>query len=112
MIRKTGLNDDFPGDEDGDAKLEDARVERKIMTCIAVRCHEPKAVFAHKVPVEGEEGNYVAHVIATDVEFIGRVKVILNTGSEPSLSALATAVLLTIRTDGQKDDSPMCSVSV
>ena len=53
-------------DADGEAKLEEARTEQKIMKCIAIRCHESNAVFAHNVPVKGrDEDNYVAGLIAT-----------------------------------------------
>jgi hypothetical protein len=69
LRRRKELKDDFPEDADGEAKLEEARTEQKIMKCIAIRCHESKAVFAHNVPVKGrDEDNYVAGLIATDVE--------------------------------------------
>ena len=111
--RRKELKDDFPETKEGDALLEQARVELKIMKCIAVRCHESKAVFAHNVPVKGrDEDNYVAKLVATDVEFMGHVKVILKTDNEPALLALATAALLNIRIDAQKDGSPVRGVSV
>ena len=52
LKRRKELKDDFPETEDGDANLEQARAELKIMKCIAIRCHESKAVFAHNVLVK------------------------------------------------------------
>ena len=113
LKRRKELKEDLPDTEDGNAKLEEARSELKIMKCIAIRCHESKAVFAHNVPVKGrDEDNYVASLIATDVEFMGHVKVTFKTDNEPALLALATAALLNIRIDAQKDDSPVRSVSI
>ena len=113
LRRRKELKDDFPENEAGNAKLEEARTEQKIMKCIAVRCYESKAVFAHNVPVKGrDEDNYVAGLIATDVEFMGHTKLILKTDNEPALLALATAALLNIRIDAQKDESPVRSVSM
>jgi len=103
----------LPEDVEGEAKLEEARAEMKIMKCIAIRCPESKAIFAHNVPVKGrDEDNYVAGLTAADVQFLGHVKVILKTDNEPALLALATAALLNIRIDAQKDESPVRSVSI
>ena len=113
MKRRKELKEEYPEDADGEAKLEEARVELKIMKCIAIRCHESKAVFAHSVPVKGrDEDNYVAELVATDVQFMGHVKVILKTDNEPALLALATDALLNIRVDAQKDESSLQSVSL
>jgi hypothetical protein len=49
---------------------------------------------------------------ATDVEFMGHVKVILKTDNGPALLALATASLLNIRIDAQKDESSVQNVSI
>ena len=66
LRRRKDLKDDSRENEAGNAKLEEARAEQRIMKCIAVRCHESKAVFAHNVPVKGRDGdNYVAGLIAT-----------------------------------------------
>ena len=46
LKRRKELREEFPENEDGNAKLEEARSELKIMKCIAIRCHESKAVFA------------------------------------------------------------------
>ena len=107
------MKDDFPENEAGNAKLDVARAEHKIMKCIAVRCHESNAIFSHNVPVKGrDEDNYVAGLLATDVEFMGHAELILKTDNEPAVLALATAALLNIRIDAQKDESPARSVSM
>ena len=113
LRRRKGLKEDFPEGEDGEAKLEQARAELKIMKCIAIRCHESKAVFAHSVPVKGRgEDNYVSEFVAADVQFMGHVKVIIKTENEPAPLALATGALLNIRIDVQKDQSSLHAVSL
>ena len=113
MKRRKELKEEYPEDADGETKLEEARVERKIMKCIAIRCHESKAVFAHSAPVKGRDGdNYVAELVAADVQFMGRVNVTLKTDNELALLALATDALLNIRIDAQKDESSLQSVSL
>lgn len=65
------------------------------------------------MPAKGhDEDNYVAGLIAMDVQFMGHVQVILKTDNEAALLALATAALLNIRTDAQTNGSPVRSVSV
>ena len=71
LKRRKEIEEEYPLDADGDAKLEEDRSELKIMKCLAVRCHESKAVFAHAVPVKGrDEDNFVANLIKADVEFM------------------------------------------
>jgi len=68
LKRRKELKEEFPETEDGNAKLEEARPELKIMKCIAIRSHESKVVFAHNVPAKGrDEDNFVASLTATDV---------------------------------------------
>ena len=46
------LADEYPLNAEGDAALQTARAEQKVMKCLIARCHESKAVFAHAIPVE------------------------------------------------------------
>ena len=102
LKRRKEIEEEYPRDIDGGAKLEADRVELKIMKCLAVRCHESKAVFSHAIPVKGrDEDNFVANLIKTDVEFMGHVKLILGSDTEPALLALGQAALLVIRCDVQ-----------
>ena len=82
------------------------------MTCLAVRCHESRAVFSHAIPVKGrDEDNFVANFIKADVEFMGHVKLILKSDNEPALLALGQAALLSIRCDVQNGESNVEGVS-
>ena len=82
------------------------------MKCLILRCHESKAIFAHSIPVKGDdEDHYVADLIATDVAFMGHVKLLLKSDNEPALLKLAEASLMKIRVQAQKDETPVQSVS-
>ena len=62
------LVDEYPLTDEGDAALQTARSERKVMKCLIARCHESKAVLAHATPVNGDdEAHYVADLVASDV---------------------------------------------
>ena len=113
LKRRKELKEEYPEDDGGEAKLEEDRKDLKIMKCLAVRCHESKAVFAHAVPVKGrDEDNFVAELITTDVGFMGHVKLILKSDNEPALLALGRSALLNIRCDVQKDESKVESISI
>ena len=54
----------YPNDPEGDRKLHDDRKDGKIMKCIVLRCHEPKAVMAHCVPCKGaDEDGFVVKLV-------------------------------------------------
>ena len=49
------LADVYPLNEEGNAALQAARSERKVMKCLIARCHESKAVFAHAMLVKCDD---------------------------------------------------------
>ncbi len=106
------LADVYPLTGDGDAALEEARKKRDVMKCLIVRCHESKAVFAHAIPVKGDdEDHYVADLIASDVAFMGHIRLLLKSDNEPALLKLAEAALEKIRCQVLKNESPVQSAS-
>ena len=107
------LIDDYPETDEGNQALEDARTKLKIMKCLIVRCHESKAIFAHSVPVKGrDEGNYVANLIASDIAFMGHIKLLLKSDNEPALLALGRDALLAIKCQVLADESPVEKISL
>ncbi len=112
LKQRNELIDEYPLTSKGDAALEEARKQRDIMKCLIVRCHESKAIFAHAIPVKGDDEDHdVADLIASDVAFMGHVRLLLKSDNEPALLKLAEAALLKIRCQVQKDESPVKSVS-
>ena len=106
------LVDKYPLTTEGNAALEDARKKRDIMKCLILRCHESKALFAHAVPVKGDdEDHYVADLIASDVAFMGHVRLLIKSDNEPALLKLAEAALVKIRCQVQKGESSVESAS-
>ena len=106
------LADKYPMTDERNAALTEARKRKEVMKCLILRCHESKAVFAHSIPVKGDdEDHYVADLIATDVAFMGHVKLLLKSDNEPALLKLAEASLMKIRVQAQKDETPVQSVS-
>ena len=88
------LADKYPMTAEGNAALTEARKKKEVMKCLILRCHESKAVFAHSIPVKGDdEDHYVADLIATDVAFMGHVKLLLKSDNEPALQALVTRII-------------------
>ena len=88
------LVDEYPLNDEGDAALQTARSERKVMKCLIARCHESKAVFARAIPVKGDdEEHYVADFIASDVSFMGHIKLIIKTDNGPALRKLTPVSL-------------------
>ena len=56
------------------------------------------AVFAQVVPVMGDdEEHHVADLVASDVAFMGHVKLFTKTDSEPALRKLASVALVGAR---------------
>ena len=106
------LVDEYPLSDEGDAALQTDRSERKVMKCLIARCHESKAVFAHAIPVKGDdEDHYVADLIASDVSFMGHTKLVIKTDNEPALRALASASLEKIRCQIGQEDSTVERIS-
>ena len=105
--------DEYPETDEGNKALEEARTELKVMTCLIIRCHESKAVFAHSVPVKGrDENNYVANLITSDVAFMGHIKLLLKSDNEPALLALGRDALLAIKCQVLADESPVERISL
>ena len=78
---------------DDDLKIDEARRIGRFVKCIAVRCMASTSLFAHVVPVKGDdEEHYVAKLIVSDIEWLGCTKVILKSDNEPSLLALCKRV--------------------
>ena len=68
-----------PQTAEGDETLQNDRQQRKVMKCFIVRCHEPKALFAHCVTCEGaDEEKYVASLVTSDVAFMTLVRAALQ----------------------------------
>lgn len=112
LNRRQELGEQYPLNTDGDAKLETDGTKLKIMKCIAIRCHESDAVFAHAILVKGRgEDNFVANFVKTDVEFMGHVKLILKSDNAPAFLAFGQAALLNIRCDVIAGESNVESVS-
>ncbi len=106
------LAEEYPLTVEGNAALEDARKKKDIMKCLILRCHESKALFAHAVPVKGDdEDHYVADLIASDIAFMGHVKLLIKSDNEPALLKLAEAALVKIRCQVQKGESSVKNVS-
>jgi hypothetical protein len=106
------LADEYPLNAEGDAALQTARAEQNVMKCLIARCNESKAVFAHAIPVKGDdEDHYVADLVATDVAFMGHIKLIIKTDNEPALRKLATVALERIRCQVGQEDSTVEKIS-
>ncbi len=105
--------DEYPRTDEGNNALEAARAQPKLMKCLVIRCHESKAVFAHSVPVKGrDEDNYVANLIASDISFMGHIKLLLKSDNEPALLALGRDALLAIKCQVLADESPVEKISI
>ncbi len=82
------------------------------MKCFIARCHESKAVFAHAIPVNGDdEDHYLADLVAIDVAFMGHAQLIIKTDNEPALRKLATVALERIRCQVGQEDSTVERIS-
>ncbi len=85
---------DYSRDDAGDKATEEARGRGEIIKCIAVRCTQSKAVFAHVVPCKGsDEEGYVAGLIADIIEWLGHTRIILKADNEPALQSLVKRVM-------------------
>ena len=85
---------EYKDDAEGNAALEDARREGKIIKCILVRDSKSKALFAHVVPCKGvDEEHYVRDIVVSDLEWMGHTAMLLKADNERSLQALVRAVI-------------------
>ena len=85
---------EYPDTDDGNAALDTARGEGKIIKCIVVRDSKSKALFAHVVPRKGvDEEQYVVNLVAADLEWLGHTAMILKADNERSLQALVRAII-------------------
>ncbi len=72
---------EYPVDDEGDAKLNEARKRGDLVKCLIIRCHETKCVFAHVIPVKGrDEDSYVDKCAAAT-----RRRFILDSGASADL---------------------------
>ena len=82
------------------------------MKCLVARCYERKAVFAHAIPVTGDdEEHYVADLVATDVAFMGHIHLIIKTDNEPALRKLASVSLGRTKCQVGQEDSTVEKIS-
>ncbi len=101
-ITSKGLNKrdelEFKMDDDGNAKLQEARKSGAIVKCIIIRCHETKCVFAHVVPCKGaDEDNYVVDLICSDIAWLGHARLLLKSDNEKALLSLVTRALRALK---------------
>ncbi len=84
---------------EGEAKLNEARKQGKLVKCILIRCYQTKCMFAHVIPSKatGEDG-YTAGLVVSAVSWIGHVKVILKSDGEPAILKLVKKSLEEIKT--------------
>ncbi len=109
---RNGFVDGSPLTDEGDAALQTARSERKVMTCLTARCHESKAAFAHATPVKGDDGaHYVADLVASHVSFMGHIKLLIKTDNGPALRKLASVALERVRCQIVRTDSVVESIA-
>ena len=93
MMSRSELNGEYPENEQGEAKLEDDRSKGEIVKCVIVRDSMTKAIFAHVVPCKGlDEHLHVVKLVCADIEWMGHVKMILQSDGEPALTAFRDAV--------------------
>ena len=92
LVKKDELQ--YPDDE----AIKDARMKNEIVKCLIIRCYESKNVFAHVVPVKGDdEDRFAAGVAVNDVAWLGHVKLILKSDQEPALVSLVSGALKVLK---------------
>ena len=55
---------------DDDPKIDEARRFGRLVKCMAVRYMASKSVFAHVVPIKGDDEHYVAKLKVADIEWL------------------------------------------
>ena len=89
---------DFEQSTEGDAKLNEARKEGKVVKCLIIRCYETKCIFAYVVPVKGaDEDGYAVQLVVNAVVWLGHVRVILKSDGEPAVTKLVQESLKEVK---------------
>ena len=85
---------EFAGDGEGNAALEKAREDGKIIKCLVVRCLHSKMIFGHVIPYKGAgEDQFVVGLVVADIAWLGHTKMILKSDNEPALQTLVEQAL-------------------
>ena len=91
---------------DGLEKLDAQRKSGHVVKCLLVRCWQRKAVFAHVIPQRGRgEDQYVASLLASDLEWFGYRHLTTRHDNEPALVALVDEAVEILRVRGYAHDS-------
>ena len=96
LLRRNEL--DIPDTPAGEATLQEARANGRIVKCILIRCYKTKCVFGHVIPCKGvDEDQYVVSLVMADVQWLGHVRLILKTDQERSLVALIERAMISFK---------------
>jgi len=91
----------YPDDDDGDAKLTEARRTGQMLKCLIVRCYDSKVVIARIVPQKGiDEDRLVIDLVISDLKWLGHSRVLLKCDNEPAITALTNAVCEAAKSEG------------
>jgi len=94
LRRREEMTTDFPGDAEGNEKLEDARRRGDIVKVILLKCDATKIVLGHTVPCKGlDEELHVVKLIVQDIAWIGHTRVMLKSDNERSVVKLVRTAL-------------------
>ncbi len=99
VAKREDLKHEYEMNAEGEAKLNEARKQGKLVKCILIRCYQTKCMFAHVIPSRetGEDG-YTVGLVVSAVSWIGHVKVILKSDGEPAILKLVKKSLEEIKT--------------
>ena len=72
--------------DDSEETVTQARAKGQLVKCMAVRCFKSKNTFTHVVLQKGDdEDHYCAKLVASDVEWLGHISVILKSDNEKAI---------------------------
>ena len=100
---------DIAMDEEGEKLIAEGRRNGKMVKCLLVRCWETRNVFAHVIPVKGDdEEHYAAKMATTDMEWLGHTKLIIKADNEHAVKSLSKRIskLLGDKVQNVQDESP------
>ena len=91
VLRRDEL--EFAVDAEGEAALAEAKNAGGLLKAVVIRCFQSKNVFAHVVPVKGDdEEHYCARLVLSDIEWLGHTRVVLKSDNENSIVAVRKRV--------------------
>ena len=84
--------------DEGDKAVNEARSTGSMVKCVLVRCWKSKIIYAHVVPVKGDdEDHYTAKLIVADLDWMGHTKLIVKADNERAIKAVKERVIKIIR---------------